>query len=160
MLKKLAFYLLATLFIFCGQFLSGGGLVTGKPPALTAPTLDGGEAASRIRQGPALLYFWASWCGVCRAMQNNVDAALHDHPGLTIAERSGDDAQLTAYLRNNHLTWPTVNDNGGTIGQNFGVRGVPAIFIVAADGNIVFASAGYTSEFGLRVRLWLAKLLF
>lgn len=158
MLKKSAFYLVAALIIFSGQFLASSGLLTGYPPPITHATLTGEKAMARIGQGPALLYFWAEWCGICRGMQGNINAVLQDYPGLSVAVRSGDDKQVAAYLRQHELAWPVVNDNEGTIGQQYGVRGVPALFFIDRRGRILFASAGYTSEWGLRIRLWLTGL--
>lgn len=159
MLRKSAFYLVAVLFIFSGQFLVSSGLVTGTPPTIDRLMLDGKEPMSSIVHGPGLIYIWAEWCGVCRTMQDNVDAVLRDYPGVTIAVRSDDQHQLANYLLTHQLNWPVVDDSDGRIGERFGIRGVPALFFLNRQGNIVFTSVGYTSELGLRFRLWLAELI-
>jgi len=159
MLKKSAFYLFALLFIFAGQFLMNRNLVTGKPPPIEQNTLDDHSVMALFAQGPALLYFWAEWCGVCRAMQDNISAVARDYPSATVAVRSGNREQIATYLRKNQLQWPVVNDHDGAIGQRYGVRAVPALFFINPQGDIVFTSMGYTSEWGLRIRLWLASLL-
>lgn len=158
MLKRSAFYIFATIFIFAGQFLLSSNLVTGLPPRIEQTTLNGQDPMQSLAQGPALLYFWAEWCGVCRTMQNNVDAVLQDYPGMTVAVRSDDRQKLTNYLAKNQLNWPTINDVDGVIGQRYGIRGVPALFFINQQGSIVFTSIGYTSEWGLRIRLWLASM--
>jgi hypothetical protein len=38
------------------------------------------------------------------------------------------------------------------------VHAVPASFIIDAEGNIRFVEIGFTTEMGLRLRLWLAQL--
>ena len=118
--------------------------------------MTGGNAMQRIAKGPAILYFWAEWCGICRGMQGAVNAVLLDYPGLTVAIRSGDEAKLNAYLHSKDLQWPVVNDNDGSIGQRYGIKAVPAVFFINANGQIVFTTAGFTSEWGMRLRLWLA----
>jgi thiol-disulfide isomerase/thioredoxin len=158
MLKKLGFYLFAALFIFAGQFLVNRDLVSGTPPAIVHTTLTGENAMQRITQGPAIVYFWAEWCGICRSMQGTISRVMQDYPSLTVAVKSGDDTKLGDYLRAKQLNWPVVNDNDGSIGQRYGVKGVPALFITNAAGNIVFTTVGFTSEWGLRLRLWLAGL--
>ncbi len=159
MFKKSAFYLFAILFIFSGQFLLSSGLVTGHPPEIKITTLTGNPAMQNLKQGPALIYFWAEWCGICRTMQSNVSSVLTDYPGLTVAVRSGNQQQITTYLQQQQLNWPVVNDSDGAISQNYGSRSVPALFFLNKQGQIVFTSIGYTSEWGLRFRLWLAGLL-
>jgi thiol-disulfide isomerase/thioredoxin len=157
MLKKSAFYLFAALFIFSGQFLMNSGLVTGTPPPIEKTTLSGDQPLQRIGKGPALLYFWAEWCGVCRSMQGNIDAVVKDFPSLTVAIRSNDQQQLGTYLHSHHLDWPIIDDTDGSIGERYGVRSVPALFFINGKGDIVFTSIGYTSEWGLRFRLWLVE---
>lgn len=44
----------------------------------------------------------------------------------------------------------------GKSSSRFGVRGVPACMIIGASGGIGFAEMGYTTEIGLRLRLWWA----
>jgi len=36
------------------------------------------------------------------------------------------------------------------------LKGVPASFILSPDGEIRFVEASYTTELGLRLRLWLS----
>lgn len=158
MLKKLGFYIFVALFIFAGQFLVNQDLVSGTPPPIVQTTLAGENAMQRLSKGPAVLYFWAEWCGICRSMQGSVSNVLRDYPGLTVAVRSGDDSALQNYLNDKQLNWPVVNDNNGSLGQRYGIKGVPAVFFINAAGDIVFTTVGYTSEWGMRFRLWLAGL--
>jgi len=46
----------------------------------------------------------------------------------------------------------------GAIGRDYGIRGVPAVFILGPGGDIRFSTVGYASELGLRLRLRLAHL--
>lgn len=159
MLKKYGFYLLFTLVIFAGQFLRSHDLATGPLPAIEKTTLQNAPALSVIDHKPGIIYFWAEWCGVCRLMQSAVSAVAADQPVLSIALRSGDDTELQEYLTQHQLSWPVINDRYGDIAKNYGVKAVPAVFFTDASGNIVFNSSGYTSEWGLRIRLWLASLV-
>ncbi|MGD0960770.1 MAG: protein disulfide oxidoreductase [Methylomonas sp.] len=156
-MKKFGFYLLAACFIFAGQFLRDSDLVTGKPPDIAQPTLSNLPAIALVSRGPAVIYFWAEWCGICAMMQNSMTALAADYPQLTIALRSGADNKVENYLQQHHLAWPVVNDEHGAIARRFGVNAVPAVFIVDNDGEIVFTSIGYSTEWGLRLRLRLAE---
>jgi thiol-disulfide isomerase/thioredoxin len=155
MLKKSAFYIFAAIFIFAGQFLASSGVVTGTPPKIEQATLTGNAAMPLIAKGPALIYFWAEWCGICRSIQGNVDAVLRDYPAITVAVRSGNNEAVIDYMNAKQIAWPTVNDRDGNIGQLYGVSAVPALLFLNGNGDIVFSSVGYTSEWGMRFRLWL-----
>ncbi|MDD1620533.1 MAG: protein disulfide oxidoreductase [Methylococcaceae bacterium] len=157
--KQYAFYLLFAAVIFAGQFLRTSDLVTGKPPVISQTTLGGIPAAPIIDKGPAMIYFWGEWCGVCAMIQPAINAVSTDYPLLGVALRSGTDGAVGQYLRQKQLAWQVINDPQGNIAQRYGVKVVPALFFIGADGDIVFTSVGYTSEWGLRLRLWLAGLV-
>lgn len=141
------------------QWFANRDLVTGAPPAIHGVTLDGKPFAGlETLRKPAVIYFWASWCGICRAMQSTVRDIGRDTPLVTVALQSGDAAEVGRYLKKEGFEVPVVLDEDGAIGKAFGLRGVPAIFILGPDGNIRFSTMGYTSAFGLHVRLWLAGL--
>lgn len=158
-LKKVLFYLSIAAVFFAGQFLYTRGLATGKPPELAPITIQGAPVAERIETGPGVIYFWAEWCGICAMMQTPVNAVLKEFPGVTVALKSGDADEVKDYLDKNTLDWPTVNDEDGKIGERYGIKGVPAVFILNREGEIAFTSVGYSTEWGLRFRLWLASFL-
>ena len=65
---------------------------------------------------------------------------------------------MAAYLAEHSLSMPTLVDEEGGIARGWGLNGVPATFIVGRDGQIAYAGMGYSSEIGLRLRLWWARL--
>lgn len=133
------------------------GMVVGPAPALAAPLLDGGRFSLESRRGaPVLVYFWGSWCPVCRLEQGTIESLARDGSVVTVAMQSGSDAELAKWLRERGLVFPVINDPDGMLAAEWGVRAVPAFFIVDADGAIRFRETGYTSSAGLRLRLWLA----
>jgi peroxiredoxin len=73
-----------------------------------------------------------------------------------VATTSGDAEAVRAYLAQQGLSFPTLVDEDGSVGRTWGVKGVPASFVVDADGQVAHAAVGYTTELGLRLRLWLA----
>lgn len=131
----------------------------GPAPPIDA-TLTSGAPFSlfALRGRPALVYFWAEWCPVCATNQGAMDAVLADHPAVTVAMQSGPAADVQAYLDRHRLQWPTVADESGALARLYGVRGVPAVFVLDRQGEVRFVTRGYTTGPGLRVRLWLAGL--
>ena len=81
---------------------------------------------------------------------------MQDHPVLTIAMQSGSPADVARVLKARRLNWPTLVDTDGAITQRYGLPGVPALVVLDAQGNIRFVEVGYTSEIGMRLRLWWA----
>ena len=53
-------------------------------------------------------------------------------------------------------SWSTVVDPKAEILRRYGLPGTPAFAIIDPAGDIRFVSVGYTSEVGLRLRLWWA----
>ena len=123
-------------------------------PELPVKTINGEDVSGLMINKPAIIYFWGSWCGICTAIQSTISVVLADYSGVTVALRSGNDADVLSYLQNNKLDWQVINDNDGTLAQRFGVNAVPAVFIVGSDGKINFTTLGYVTEIGLKIRLW------
>lgn len=149
---------LIVLFIGLQSFVNRD-LASGAPPAIVGNTPEGQSFAGlESLSKPAVIYFWASWCGVCKSMQETVRAVAGDTPLVTVALQSGDAAEVKTYMDKEGFRVPVVLDEDGAIGKSYGIRGVPAVFVLGPDGAIRFATVGYTSELGLRFRLWLAGL--
>lgn len=132
-------------------------LVTGTAPPINAITLAGKPVVlSEYQDKPVLVHFWASWCPVCELEQNSIQAISKDQPIITIAMQSGNELDVAAHMKENKLDFPTIVDEHGVLAKQFGVRGVPTSFILSPGGKITFSEIGYTTEIGLRIRLWLA----
>lgn len=154
LLEVLAFLLFLTLL----HLWQTRDAVKGPAPALAASLVTGGEfSLATPREKPILVYFWATWCPVCKLTSSSVDALAKQSPVITIAMQSGSEETVAAHLENNALTFPVVNDSQGLIAKAWGVRGVPTIYILDREGMIRFVSVGYATSPGLRVRLWLAE---
>lgn len=132
-------------------------LASGVAPEIEGVTLDGRPVAlSDYRGAPVLLHFWATWCRICALEEQSIDALAEDYPVLTVALQSGDAAAVGRYLRERGLDFPVVLDPGGRLAGRYGVRGVPTTLVIGPEGRIRSREVGYTTGFGLRLRLWLA----
>ena len=123
------------------------------PPAFdaqTLTTLDGERVslAQLSHERPLLVYFWASWCGVCRFTTPDV-ARLQAAGGnvLTVALRSGDDTRVKHWLARKRLALPVVNDPDGTLSAQWQI-GVTPTFVVVSQGKVVQSTTGWTSYWG------------
>lgn len=107
---------------------------------------------------PVLFHFWATWCSICDLEKNSIESISQDYPVISIASWSEGKTEVKAYMLENQLTFPVMLDNNGELAQSFGLKGVPASFILSPDGEITFVETGYSTELGLRLRLWLSTL--
>ncbi len=152
--------LLAALFFGLRAYMTHG-MASGPAPPLAGENAQDGQPLDlqtfRAANGagkPVLVYFWGSWCGICKLMRPAVmDVAKH-YPVLTVAMRSGNAEEIRAYLRDHGEFPPTLADPAGQLASRYGVRGVPAAFILDGQGRIRFVETGYTTGWGLRLRLY------
>jgi len=134
-------------------------IVSGIAPNISSITLEGHKFdLNRDKNRPILVYFWASWCPVCKLEQSNIQNISKDYPVITIAMQSGDDAEVQKFMKQEKLSFRVINDEHGSISQKYNIKGVPVSFIVNKENQIEFVEVGYTTELGLKIRLWWAGL--
>lgn len=139
-----------------GVFIDGSGVHDA--PVAQGGTISLAEFRARHAGKPVALHFWAEWCTVCRTEENSISRLARDDdtPVLTIAMQSGDTAAVQRVLAERELNWPTVVDEHGDIARTYHLPGVPSFVVLDAQGRVYSADMGYTSEAGMRLRLWLA----
>jgi len=134
-------------------------LIEGEVPPLVGTAIDGEQMDIRRWRGePVLVHFWATWCPVCAMEQGSIDALARDYPVLTVAMQSGDARTITRYLEEEGVNYPVLPDPEGNLARRYGVAAVPATFVLNGAGEVRFATVGYTTEWGMRLRLWWAGL--
>jgi thiol-disulfide isomerase/thioredoxin len=107
---------------------------------------------------PVALHFWAEWCPICRAEESSVTRLAQDWPVLTVAMQSGPAAKVRQVQQQRQLPWQTAIDTRGELTRAFGFQSVPAFVVIDGQGRLRSASAGYTTELGMRLRLWWVRL--
>ena len=113
--------------------------------------------AAMSHERPLLLYVWATWCGVCRYTTPSVAALANDGGNvMTVALRSGDNAALARWLAHKKMALPTINDASGQLSQRWEVQVTPTL-VVISRGEVKSVTTGWTSGWGMRLRLWLAS---
>ena len=132
---------------------------SGPAPDIQALDLNGQHVELKHYQGKAtLVYFWATWCGVCSMTRGSIDNIAQDHPVITIASQSGNNEEIKTYQQQHQFDVTIINDKQGQISQAYGVQAFPSMFILDSKGNISDVEIGLSSEWGLRLRLWWASL--
>lgn len=99
---------------------------------------------SSLRGKVVLIDFWASWCGPCRRENPNVKRIydMYKDRGFEIYGVSLDNNadRWKAAIAKDGLTWPHVSDLKGwqsSAAQLYGVRGIPATFLIDEEGRII-----------------------
>ena len=133
---------------------------SGAAPPLSTVNLAGDSVTL---QGPTVVHFWATWCGVCEAMDHNIVALAEDHSIVTVATQSNGASEIESWMRAHDLwtdagpAFSTVADPNGSMATQWGVGSFPTTFFIDQRGEIDSVEVGYTTELGLRARLWLAQ---
>lgn len=134
-------------------------ILSGTAPNMSVPMLNGQHFdLYKNKSRPILIHFWASWCPVCKLEHSNIENIAKDHSVVTIAIQSGDNRELKQYLQEEELSFNVINDESGQLSQMYNIKGVPVSFIINKENEIKFVEVGYTTELGLRMRLWWAGL--
>ena len=108
---------------------------------------------------PTLIYFWGTWCPVCRTTSPAVNtlAAQGEYPVVTIAIKSGNNQELHHYLNDHNYGFTTVNDQEGAIFADWQGQVTPS-FVILKDGEMSQGLTGIQPLWSLKLRLWLSSL--
>ena len=112
-------------------------------------------SAAELRGRPAVIYFFAPWCGVCAASS----------PQLRWFHRwRGDDVQvllvgldwsapqeLRDYAQRHDLTMPVLVGDRAT-GAAYRIQGYPTYYVIDADGRVARRDTGLSTVAGLWLR--------
>jgi thiol-disulfide isomerase/thioredoxin len=133
------------------------GTARGVAPELAVADLRG----ARVHIGggrPVLVHFMAEWCGVCDLVEASVVSVSSDHEVIFVASRSGAEAAVRAWVEASPLaSVRVVPDPDGRLAARWGVHSYPTDFYVDGQGAISMVEVGYTTELGMRARLWWAR---
>ncbi len=148
--KTLAALLLAVMFGALGLGLlsgcSGGpgpSAVPGKLQTLDMPAVEKHFAANKGKV--TIVMFWATWCPACKTEMPVLEQLRAKYPTdkLDVMAISVDDTEqvMGEYLK----TRPTTVDvylSKAEVGSEFGVKSIPALYILDKNGQVAFNSAG------------------
>jgi cytochrome c biogenesis protein CcmG, thiol:disulfide interchange protein DsbE len=120
------------------------------PPTTLASLIsaDGGR--------PALVVFWASWCGPCAREAPALERFSQSPQGRgRIVGVNWSDALSGArsFIRKYGWTFPNLRDAEGTVGNAYRMPGLPTTFVIDGHGRIQGELHGPQSERSLEAAL-------
>ena len=106
---------------------------------------------------PILVHVWATWCPICKAEADNIQRVSKLYEVISIAVNSGSDYDIHTYMKERDLNFNVINDKDSILAQKLHIAVYPTTFIYDKNGNLVFSEVGYTSSFGLWIRMLYAS---
>lgn len=132
-------------------------LPEGIPPPLDLAALDGGRVSlESLRGTPALVVFWAPWCGVCGAEADNL-ARVQRWVGdrarvVTVAAEYDTLGEVQRFVDRHEIALP-VGLGGKRVARDWRVSAFPTAFVLDDEGQITRRIVGYSSTAGMALRL-------
>ena len=126
--------------------------------------LDGSPLRLQDQRGKVvLLNFWATWCPPCVQEMPQLEQlyqALRQQPFVVwaVAMKEGRD-KVAPFMDTYQLQFPALLDTDGAVSARYGVRGLPATYLIDCSGNLVGQAFGPRDWTGEAVRTLLTALL-
>ena len=141
-----------------------GGKVGDQLKGFSVPLADGGTFnAGKLKGKPAIIAFWASWCGPCKKEMPMLNAFYQQYrdQGLQVIGISVDEDPHKArqWAKEQGIQFPIALDAQSTLVDGFDSRGVPTTFWIKPDGTIWHRTVGIPSGGEERLRTFLEELM-
>ena len=137
----------------CGAPLLAAG--TAAPPFSVTRVGDGTRLTlGELRGRPAVLFFWAVWCKVCKEMMPGLAALAVERRGVRFVALHGDGEVATTALAAKARPYPALEfvEGGERFLGAYRVTTFPTTYVLAADGRICGGLVGRASA-GVVARL-------
>jgi len=102
------------------------------------------HALKDYRGKVVVLDFWATWCGPCRKVMPQMQE-LHeqyeDQGVVVIGMNVNENKDAAAFMKEQGYDYKLLLNAESSI-QDYGVRGIPAFFVIAPDGKLAWSGSG------------------
>ncbi|HSA55186.1 MAG TPA: TlpA disulfide reductase family protein [Gemmatimonadaceae bacterium] len=136
-----------------------GIAVGSQAPAAVVESLDGQsvDLGQYLGKGPVLLQFWATWCGNCRALEPQIQAAMQKYGDrvkiVAIAVSVNQSVERIKAFRAQHgMTQEVVYDRRGYATDAYEVPATSYVVVVDAKGKVVYTGLGSDQDIDAAIR--------
>jgi len=124
-------------------------------PDFTLPTPEGGERSLADYRGKVVvLDFWATWCAPCLMAMPALQSIHEAYPSESVAVvgvATLDTGDPVAKMEEKGFTYELLL-KGESIMQAYGATGLPTLYVIGPDGEVLHAKRGFAPGFDDAVR--------
>lgn len=132
-------------------------------PDFILPQLDASSVRlSDLRGRVVIMEFWATWCGPCRFSMPSLEVVykrFRDRGVTVVLVNEGEPAPRVRQWVGTRFTAPILLDEDMRVGRLYRISGIPRLFIVNQDGQLVYEHSGYGGGLERNLTLILDELL-
>lgn len=97
--------------------------------------------SEEVKEQPAILFFWATWCPYCKALMPHLQSIIDEYGSeievLALNFREdGDPAEYLADRGYDFRLFPESDE----VAESWGVKGTPGLFLADRTGCVVFSN--------------------
>lgn len=114
-----------------------------------------------LRGQPAVLVFWASWCGFCREEAPHINKLADEYAargvrvfGVNVHENQ---KRTEAGIKDFGIRYSVVRDSDGNTARDYDVEGIPTLFFLDGEGKVRYVGNGVPSDYSARLNALLAE---